>query len=281
MLDQYIKFVSIARDVHFREPVAPLNIILSSLLERQDHNGFSHQNPSFVSNILNHSSDIINVYYPADRNLMLEAMDVSLTSNDSVNVIVAGKKMKRGWLTPQEAAKQADNGVMIWDFISNTGEPDVVVATCGDYVTQEAVIGVTLFRQKYPSVKIRFVNFFKLSFDKEIVEANLTDNKPVIFNFHGYATTIKKLLFDYNLSDRIIINGYREHGSTTSPFDMLSRNSLSRYDLVMDLATQAAKSGAITNEQMRDTHKEMTDKLKWEKEYIIEHKVDPPEINNW
>ncbi len=297
MVDQYTKFVSVARNVNFREAMAPVNIILSSLLERQDHNGFSHQNPSFVSHLLNHSSDIVNMYFPADKNLMLEAMDLSLTSNNSINVIVAGKKMKRSWLTSAEASVQAEDGAGVWGFLSNDGEPDVVIATCGDYVTEEAVIGITLFRQRFPNVKLRFVNFFKLDMfaeycDEKVCTGNglhkeqvhdkyLTHDKPIVFNFHGYATTIKKLLFDYEVSDRIIINGYGEHGSTTSPFDMKARNGLSRYHLVKDIATQAEKVGAITHDQKEEVHKEMLDKLKWEKDYIITNKVDPPEINNW
>ena len=304
MADQYIKFVSIARNVAFREPLAPVNIILSSLLERQDHNGFSHQNPGFISHMLNHNSEIVNVYFPADKNLMLQAMDLSLTANDAVNVIVSGKKMHRSWLTPQEAQKQAEDGAMIWDFLSNPkeqGEPDVVVATCGDYVTEEAVIGVTLFRQKFPQVKIRFVNFFKLDMFAEkyalycdehtcqgdwlaknqINNTFLTHDKPIVFNFHGYTATIKKLLFDYGVSDRIIINGYEEHGSTTSPFDMKARNGLSRYHLVKDIATQAYVSGVLTEEEVQHTHTKMDEKLKWEKDYIKKNYVDPPEIKEW
>ncbi len=297
MADQYVKFVSVARNVSFREPMAPVNIILSSLLERQDHNGFSHQNPSFISHMLDHSADIVNIYFPADKNLMLEALDLSLTTNDAVNIIVAGKKMKRDWLTPQEAAQEAQDGALIWSFLSDAGEPDVVVATCGDYITEEAVIGVTLFRREFPHVKLRFVNFFKLDMfaeycdDKrckeedmlkeEIYDKYLTHDKPIVFNFHGYTATIKKLLFDYSVSNRIIINGYEEQGSTTSPFDMKARNGLSRYHLVKDIASQAEKVGVITHEQKEGLHKKMTDRLKWEKDYIIKNKVDPPEINSW
>ncbi len=290
MADQYIKFLSVAREVSFREPIAPVNIILSSLLERQDHNGFSHQNPSFIAGLLNHSSDIVNMYFPADKNLMLESMELSLTSNDSVNVIVSGKKMHRSWLTIDEARKQAEDGAMIWDFLSNPGEPDIVVATCGDYVTEEAVIGVTLFRQKFPNVKLRFVNFFKLDmFDEKsinnsksyIYDNYLTKSNPIVFNFHGYPSTIKKLLFDYELASRIIINGYEEDGSTTSPFDMKARNGLSRFHLVQDIAELAERSGVITKEQRDEVQREMSDKLIWEKDYIKKHKVDPPEIKNW
>jgi len=215
-------------------------------------------------------------------------------------VIVAGKKMKRSWLTKEEANKEAEDGAMIWGFLSNPaeqGEPDVVVATCGDYITEEAVIGVSLFRQRFPHVKLRFVNFFKLDMfaercendvctgnglqKEEIHEKYLTHDRPIVFNFHGYTATIKKLLFDYNVSDRIIINGYEEHGSTTTPFDMKARNGLSRFHLVKDIATQAAKVGAITDEQKLEVHQQMDAKLKWEKDYIKEYKIDPPEITNW
>jgi len=212
--------------------------------------------------------------------------------------------MHRAWLTQEEAQKQAEDGAMIWDFLSNPtdqGEPDVVVATCGDYVTEEAVIGVTLFRQKFPQVKLRFVNFFKLDMFAEnyavhcdeytcqgdwlaknqINDALLTHEKPIVFNFHGYTATIKKLLFDYGVSERIIINGYEEQGSTTSPFDMKARNGLSRYHLVKDIATQAYKSDAITQEEMQHAHTQMDVKLKWEKDYIKKHHVDPPEIKEW
>lgn len=301
MVEQYIKFVSVARKVSFRKPLSPLNIILSSLLERQDHNGFSHQNPSFVASVLNHNSDIVNVYFPADKNVMLEVMDLSLMSDNSVNVIVAGKNVKRTWLSPQEARQQAQDGIMIWDFLSNPGEPDLVMVTCGDYVTEEAVIGVTLFRKRFPHVKIRFVNVCKLdvfseyasheyegfdtkgknSFKHELVDKFFTESKPIVFNFHGYTATIRQLLFGYNVSDRIIINGYQERGSTTSPFDMLARNRLSRFHLVSDLALQAGRAGMIEESQVQEVLQEMEDKLNWEKEYIITHKVDPPEISEW
>jgi xylulose-5-phosphate/fructose-6-phosphate phosphoketolase len=308
MAAQYIKFISVARNVSFREPLAPVTVILSSLLERQDHNGFSHQNPSFIAGLLNHSCEIVNVYFPADKNLMLESLDLSLTSNDTLNVIVSGKKMHRSWLTPEEARKEAEEGALVWDFLSSEGEPDVVVATCGDYVTEEAVIGVTLFRQKFPQVKLRFVNFFKLDMfseycaeppsegvepqrgveyychglnKEEVYSKYLTQDKPIVFNFHGYPATIKKLLFDYGVSQRIIINGYEEEGSTTSPFDMKARNGLSRFHLVKDIAEMAAKSGVISNEEKIALHKEMNEKLQWEKDYIKEHKIDPPEITQW
>ncbi len=289
MADQYIKFVKIARDVDFRKPVPALNVVLSSLLERQDHNGFSHQNPSFIASMLDHDYDIVNVYFPADKNVMVYAMEGCLRSRDALNVIACGKKMLRTWLNPKEAQRQVQEGVMEWDFLSDAN-PDVVIATAGDYVTEEAVIGLKIFRTLEPDVKVRFVNFFKLDLIAESAENKsaraafddlLTPEQPIVFNYHGYTATIKKLLFGVVDAQRVIINGYEEHGSTTSPFDMKARNGLSRFHLVQDLASSAARAGAITKKRASEIVKDMNAKLKWEKDYIIEHKVDPNEITNF
>lgn len=290
MTAQYIKFITVAKKVPFRKPVPGLNVILSSLLERQDHNGFSHQSPAYIASTLEHSSDMVNVYFPADRTLALEAVRLALTSSNIVNVLVTGKNMQRGWLTKAEAAQEAKDGALIWEFLSDEGEPDVVVATCGDYVTEEAVAGVTLFRELFPAVKLRFVNFFKLDMfaekcdgvcKEDMYEQYLTTEAPIVFNFHGYPATLKKLLFEYNLADRIIINGYEEKGSTTSPFDMQARNGLSRFHLVKDIATLAANTEKISLDEMKHVHKEMNKKLEWEREYIIKYKIDPREITQW
>lgn len=289
MADQYIKFVKIARGVTFRQPVPALNVILSSLLERQDHNGFSHQNPSFIAGMLDHDYDIVNVYFPADKNVMVLAVEGCLRSRDTLNVIASGKKMLRTWLTPKEARRQVLEGVMIWDFLSDKN-PDVVIATAGDYVTEEAIIGLKIFRTLCSEVKVRFVNFFKLDLLAEATENKnakvvfdgiLTPEQPIVFNYHGYTSTIKKLLFGIIEADRVIINGYGEHGSTTSPFDMKARNGLSRFHLVKNLAELAARSGALSPERAIEINKDMDKKLKWEKEYIIKHKVDPKEITNF
>lgn len=289
MADQYIKFVKIARDVHFRKPVPALNIVLSSLLERQDHNGFSHQNPSFIASMLDRDFDLVNVYFPADKNVMVHAMEGCLRSRDSLNIIACGKKMHRTWLTPEEAKRQVLDGVMIWDFLSDD-KPDVVVATAGDYVTEEAVIGLKLFKTIEPDVNVRFVNFFKLDLlgeaagndsAKAAFDDLLTPDKGIVFNYHGYVATIKKLLFGIVDADRVIINGYEESGSTTSPFDMKARNGLSRFHLVKDIAVSAGFAGVLSQERVAEIVKDMDEKLEWEKEYIIKHKVDPHEITNW
>lgn len=289
MADQYVKFVKLAKQADFRKPLPSLNIILSSLLERQDHNGFSHQNPSFIASMLDRDLENVNLYFPADKNLMLHATHDALQKQDALNVIVCGKRMKRNWLSQEEAAKQAKDGIMIWDFLSDEN-PDVVVVTCGDYVTEEAAIGVKLFRQHCSEVRVRFVNIFQLDLlaDDSVddhVRANikrcLMEDKNIIFNFHGYPATIKKLLFDYHLSERIIVNGYEEEGSTTSPFDMLSRSGLSRFHLVKDLAAMALEQNVIEPGVFDQVTRAMDEKLEWEREYIKKHDVDPDEIRNW
>lgn len=289
MADQYVKFIKIAKQQNFRKKVPAMNVILSSLLERQDHNGFSHQNPSFISATLDRDRDITSVYLPADKNLMKLAMEKTMHSYNALNVIVCGKKMSRTWLTMDEARKQADDGIMIWDRYSDEN-PDVVILTAGDYVTEESMAGLQLIRAKLPKLKIRFVNIFTLDvlneknayFDKESIINNfLTQNKGIVFNYHGYPESIKKLLFDYGISERIIINGYNEHGSTTSPFDMKARNGLSRFQLLRDVAHMAMNKGSLDSDTFEEIAKWVAEKLEWERNYIIENRVDPDSIKNW
>ncbi len=288
MADQYVKYLHVARNVKFRKEIPSINVILSSLLERQDHNGFSHQNPSFISNALDRDRDIINVYFPADKNIMKLAMEKTLESKNAFNIIVAGKKMNRTWLNKDEAKILVGQGVSVWDRYSDEN-PDVVIATAGDYAVEETMAGIKMLRERLPEAKIKFVNFFKLDIlagqdqleKEDILKNYLTEDLPIIFNYHGYRGTIKKLLFDYNLSERIIINGYEENGSTTSPFDMRARNGLSRMHLLKDVSSQLFKTGKISEEEKNKIHQEMDDMLAWEKNYIIENKDDPDFIKNW
>ncbi len=296
MADQYVKFLRMSQGLSFRKKIPALNVILSSLLERQDHNGFSHQNPSFISSNLDQDNKFTNVYFPADKNIMLCVLEEILKSTNKLNIVVAGKKMKRDYkkwgLKNKEIKELVRNSLGIWNFASdNSGKnPDLVVVTCGDYVTEEALAGVKLFKEKLPEIKLRFVNVFKLDIfneqnnetsNSEIIKQYLTKDKGIVFNYHGYPATIKKLLFEYNLSDRIIINGYEEQGSTTSPFDMKARNGLSRFHLVQDLATLAYRQKIISKKKKDNACAEMDNLLKWEKSYLKKYKVDPEEIKNW
>ncbi len=287
--DQYVKFIKVARETNFRKKVPAMNVILSSLLERQDHNGFSHQNPSFISATLDRDRYITSVYLPADKNLMKLAMEKTMHSYNSLNVIVCGKKMSRTWLTIDEARKQADDGIMIWNRYSDEN-PDVVIVTAGDYVTEESIAGLQLIRLKLPQLKIRFINIFTLDvlneqdarFNKEYIINNfLTQEKGIVFNYHGYPDSIKKLMFDYDIAGRMIINGYMEHGSTTSPFDMKARNGLSRYHLLRDVAHIAHRQGVIDVDTYQSIAAYMKDKLDQEEEYIINNRVDPQSIKDW
>ncbi len=289
MADQYVKFLHASKNVEFRKEVPSLNIILSSLLERQDHNGYSHQNPSLIANNLDRDSDLVNIYFPVDKNMMIHAMEKTLTLKNCLNIIVAGKKMTRTWLDEKSAKKLAENEIGIFDFLSDKN-PDVVMATAGDYVTEEAVIGTLLFKERFPKVAVQFINFFKLDIlseknakvsNTEILEKYLTTDKGIVFNYHGYPASIKKLLFDYHLSERVIVNGYEEEGSTTSPFDMKSRNGLSRFHIVKDLANMAMISDALKKEEVKVVEKEMDNFIEEEKKYITEHKVDPDYIKFW
>ncbi len=289
MANQYVKFIKIARNVPFREHVPSVNIILSSLLERQDHNGFSHQSPSLISSHTDYDLDIRHIYFPADKNLMKCAMEKTMTSYNKLNVIVCGKKMTRTWLTKEETIQQADDGIMIWNSYSDEN-PDVVVVTAGDYVTEEAIAGMKIIKEKIPEVKVRFINLFDLNVlsetderfsTQELIEKFFTADKGIVFNFHGYPSTIKKLLFNYGISERIIINGYKEEGSTTSPFDMKARNNLSRFHLLADVSTLACKFGDVSQNTcnlMVDYAEEL---LGWEKRCIVENAVDPDSIQQW
>ncbi len=285
MIDQYVKFIKVARNVKFRNPVPALNIVLSSLLERQEHNGFSHQNPSFIANMLDHDYDLVNVYFPADKNIMLFSMKEALQKKNQVNIFAVGKKMKRVFLTPDEAEKQVKDGIMIWDFLSNQ-DPDIILATAGDYVTEEAIIGLKMFRSYFPDVKVRFVNILKFDtlrdeISLQKIEEVLTKSKPIIFNYHGYIASVRKILFGKIDAKRIKINGYRESGSTTTAFDMEARNGLSRYHVVIDLVKLGVSQGKINHNKANQTLALMRKLIKEEKEFIIKNFKDPDYISNF
>lgn len=290
MADQYAKFIKASKNVHFRKPLPAMNVILTSLLERQDHNGFSHQNPSFISSMMEKDGEFVSCYFPPDANSMLITMRKVLDSRNALNLIVAGKKDLPQWLTLEEAKKQMEDGIMTWDFASDKN-PDVVLTVSGDYATQEALAGIQITKSLLPKLKIRFVNVSELTAlgvgdpttatNSEFLDQFFTKDKGVVYNFHGYPQTIKKLLFDYSGSHRIKINGYEENGSTTTPFDMEVRNGVSRFHIVKDLTDKAFSAGAISKKELDMVQKTIDAKLKSHHEFIIEHGVDPAEIENW
>ncbi len=290
MADQYVKFIKASQEVSWRKPLPALNVILTSLLERQDHNGFSHQNPSFMSAMLEKDGEFIRAYLPPDANSMLVTMEETLNGKDKLNIVVAGKKDNYSWLTMAEARKQMAGGIMTWEFASDEN-PDVVMAASGDYVTHETMAAIKILKEFVPEVKVRMVNVSELSVlgvgdptiasDDSTLDTYFTQDKPVIFNFHGYPSTIKKLIFDYSGVKKFSVHGYLENGSTTSPFDMHVRNETSRYHLVLDAVRALHEQGTIKAAARQKIEKKIMKTLEEHRKFIIENGDDPEWISGW
>ncbi|MCA9360001.1 phosphoketolase family protein [Candidatus Kaiserbacteria bacterium] len=291
MADQYAKFLKIARDVKWRGDFPSFNYILTSGAWRQEHNGFSHQNPGFIDGILQRQGCYTNVYFPADANTALVAFDRMMGSKKEINVLVCSKRPLPVWRTIDEAKKDVMDGVSIWDFASDV-DPHIVFSAAGDYPTLEALAAMSLVRKHVPSMRMRFVNITSLSalgignsqcrVLRHDFKYYFTEDKPVIINFHGYPQTIKQILFDYaQHPERFTIHGYEESGSTTTPFDMMVRNRVDRFHLAMDAFAQAAEHGLITQKEAHDLIADFQEELEKNREYAIEHGEDREEITNW
>ena len=291
MVDQYAKFLKIARETSWRGDVASLNYILTSSGWRQEHNGFSHQNPGFIDNMLQKQGCFVNVYFPPDTNSSLLVMDKCLSSKNEINIIVDGKKSEFNWLTEGQVRKELRQGLMVWDFASDE-DPDVVVAGVGDYLTVEALAAIDIVKDEAPEIKTRFVNILSLSaiglgdVDCKVPFDNFDDyftkDKPVIFNFHGYPETLKQTLFNYGKHRRrFYVHGYIEKGSTTTPFDMQIRNTTSRYHLAIEVFERAYEQGVISEDKRNMLVSRYEAKMDEHIVYIKENGVDLPEITNW
>jgi xylulose-5-phosphate/fructose-6-phosphate phosphoketolase len=293
MVDQYAKFMKVARETSWRGEVPSLNYILTSSGWRQEHNGFSHQNPGFIDNILEKHGCYIHVYFPPDGNSTLAVLKKALESRNEINVIVAGKTHEARWLTPELAQLELSRGLMVWDFASDDN-PDIVVSSAGDYLTKEALAAVQLAKEEDPNIKIRFVNILELTAlgvgNSECrvpihdFEDYFTHDKPVIFNFHGYPETLKQVLFDHiNEGDggRFFVHGYMENGSTTTPFDMQVRNGTSRYHLVKEIFQVLERRSVVSPNIAEKVVEKYNEKLRAHREYIIKNGVDPEEIDDW
>ena len=291
MMDQYAKFLKQAREVEWRGEFPSFNYILTSSGWRQDHNGFSHQNPGFIDDVLRREGEFVDVYFPADGNTTLAVLERALSTTRQINVIVAGKTQEPRWLTPELAQKQLVNGVMTWDFASDS-DPDVVLVGIGDYPTKEVMAAIDLAKQDMPDVRLRMVNVASLTscglggggtcITQAEFERQFTSDKPIICNFHGYPETIKAILFDYiDNPQRVTVRGYTENGSTTTPFDMHVRNQTSRYHLVMEIANRAKQTGRITDEQTQQVIAKYQGKIDENTAYIKVHGIDLPEIDAW
>jgi xylulose-5-phosphate/fructose-6-phosphate phosphoketolase len=293
MLNQHAKWLDIAKNhVAWRAPIASLNMLLSSVVWRQDHNGFSHQDPGFIDLVTNKSPDVTRIYLPPDANCLLSVADHCLRSTDYINVIVSDKQMHRQYLTIEEAVKHCTKGIGIWDWASNdtrtVDEPDVVMACCGDIPTLEALAATAILRQSLPDVKVRFINvvdLYKLIHPKDHphglsdMDFNtlFTTDKPVIFNFHGYPWLIHKLTYARSHQDRIHVRGYKEKGNINTPLELAIRNQIDRFNLVIDVINRVPKLGAAAahlKEQMKDA---ITENLN----YAFEYGKDQDELVNW
>ena len=289
MVDQYAKFLSQAREVTWRGAVPSLNYILTSSGWRQEHNGFSHQNPGFINDMLQRQGNFTKVYMPPDGNSALAVLKKCLESKNGINVIVAGKTLEPRWLTPELSQKELQQGLMVWDFASDA-EPDVVVSAAGDYMTKEALAAIDTVKKDAPEIKIRFVNIMELSSlgigagKRQDIDFDnyFTSDKPVIFNFHGYPDTLKQNLFHHcHGHQRFFVYGYIENGSTTTPFDMQVRNKTSRYHLAMEIVASAAEKNVIGSEKSKALIERYDGVLKKHAEYIKQNGLDMPEIENW
>lgn len=290
MFNQHAKWLKVTSHLPWRSKLASLNYLLASHVWRQDHNGFTHQDPGFIDHVMNKKAEIVRVYLPPDANCLLSVMDHCLRSRHYVNVVVAGKHPSPQWLTMDAAAKHCAQGIGIWRWASNDQgtTPDVVMACCGDVPTLETLAAVSIMREHLPNLKIRVVNVVDLMrlqpasehphglSDVDFDELFTTD-KPVIFAFHAYPWLIHRLTYRRSNHDNIHVRGYKEEGTITTPFDMTVLNELDRFHLVMDTIDrlpQTDSSAAYLKQYLKD-------KLLDHKKYICEHGEDMPEIRNW
>ncbi|HTI13163.1 MAG TPA: phosphoketolase family protein [Dictyobacter sp.] len=294
MLDQFAKFLKLSMEIPWRLPVSSLNYLVTSTLWRQEHNGFSHQNPALINTVLNKKAAVARVYLPPDANCLISTVDHCLHSTNYVNLIIANKQPMPQWLSMEEAIAHCRAGASIWQWAStdNGVDPDIVLVGVGDNPTLEVMAAAQTLRDELPELRIRVVNITDLmvleresehphGLDDQMFEAMFTHDRPVIINFHGYTSAVKQLLFGRNHANRFTINGYREEGTTTTPFDMNVRNGTSRYHLIMQaIRLVAAKNPRVAaRASERIHHYEYT--LAAHRQYIQENGVDPDEITNW
>ena len=289
MFNQHAKWLKTARHLAWRKPIASLNYLLSSHVWRQDHNGFSHQDPGFIDHVANKKAEIVRVYLPPDANTLLSVADHCLRSRNYVNLIVAGKQPAWVWLDMESAVRHCTAGLGVWDWASNDGgNPDVVMACAGDVPTLETLAAVTALRKYVPDIRIRVVNVVDLmalqpfeehphGLQDEDFDAIFTTDKPVIFAYHGYPALIHKLTYRRHNHENIHVRGYREEGTTTTPFDMVVLNNLDRFQLELDAIRRIPRLANLVPEATERYYVQM----QRHKLYVSEHGEDLPEVKNW
>jgi xylulose-5-phosphate/fructose-6-phosphate phosphoketolase len=288
MVNQHAKWLKVTREIPWRKPIASLNYLLTSHVWRQDHNGFSHQDPGFIDHLLNKKADVVRIYLPPDANTLLSVADHCLRSRNYINLIVAGKQPEPQWLTMDEAVQHCIAGLGTWEWASDEGEPDVVMACCGDVPTQETLAAVTLLREQVPDIRIRVVNVVDLmtlqptsehphGLPDEEFDAAFTADKPIIFAFHGYPWCVHRLTYKRHNHDNVHVRGYKEEGTTTTPFDMCVRNNIDRYQLALDAVSRIPRLAHIVAES-RQLYFARIEKHRL---YVAENGQDLPEVRNW
>jgi xylulose-5-phosphate/fructose-6-phosphate phosphoketolase len=290
MFNQHAKWLKVTRAIPWRQPVASLNYLLSSHVWRQDHNGFSHQDPGFIDHVANKKADVIRVYLPPDANTLLSVADHCLRSRDYVNVVVAGKQPALQYLSMDDAIAHCTRGIGIWEWASNDedSEPDVVLGCCGDVPTLETLAAAAILRERLPDLRVRVVNVVDLMrlqphtehphglTDKEF-DSLFTVDRPVVFAYHGYPWLIHRLTYRRANHHNLHVRGYKEEGTTTTPFDMVMLNDLDRFHLVIDVIDRLPHLAGTADHLRQD----MVDSRLRVRAYGREHGEDPPEIRNW
>jgi xylulose-5-phosphate/fructose-6-phosphate phosphoketolase len=290
MFNQHAKWLKVCNEIGWRRPIASLNYLLSSHVWRQDHNGFSHQDPGFIDHVVNKKAEVVRVYLPPDANCLLSVTDHCLRSRNYVNVVVAGKQPAPQWLTMDNAIKHCEVGLGIWRWASNDegDEPDVVMACCGDVPTLETLAAVDIMRRLVPDLKVRVINVVNLmtlqsprdhphGLPDQDFDALFTTDKPIIFAFHGYPALIHRLTYRRKSHPNLHVRGYKEEGTTSTPFDMCVANDMDRFHLISDVIDRVPKLGpraAYAKQAIRE-------KLIEHKHYIARFGDDMPEVAGW
>jgi xylulose-5-phosphate/fructose-6-phosphate phosphoketolase len=290
MFNQHAKWLKTCHEIEWRRPIASLNYLLTSHVWRQDHNGFSHQDPGFIDHVVNKKADVIRVYLPPDANCLLAVADRCLRSRNFVNVIVAGKQMQEQWLDMEAAVAHCAAGIGKWEWASNDdgGPPDAVMACTGDVPTEETLAAVSILRKLLPDLRLRVVNVVDLmtlqphgehphGLDDDGFDALFTPDRPIVFAYHGYPWLIHRLTYRRRNHRNLHVRGYKEEGTTTTPFDMAVLNDLDRFHLALDVIRRVPRIKSASDAAVQW----LEEKLREHRRYVAANGEDMPEVRDW